>query len=100
MRPIKSLNQILDLAINFVLLDIIKIENDLNIIVDAAKIYQNDSLYIDNFNVLSVTENDSALTSVKWKNKGGVSRNEARLTLSTAFNGYNYISNKFIDSVI
>jgi len=73
-------------------------ETDLNIIVDVVKIYQNDSLYIDNFSIISVTEKDSILTNVKWKNEGDVSRNEANITVSTVFNGYNQVSNKLIDS--
>jgi len=73
-------------------------ENYLNIIIDAVKIYQNDSLYLDNFNLLSVIEKDSILTSINWKNKGDVSRNEASITIASVFEGYRHASNRFIDS--
>jgi len=73
-------------------------ENDLNIIIDAANIYQNDSLFLDNFSVMGLVEKDSILTSIKWKNDGDISRNEASITLSSAFSGYDHITNKFIDS--
>ncbi len=73
-------------------------ENDLNIIVDAEKIHQNDSLFLDNFNITSIVEKDSILTSMNWKNKGDVSKNEASITLSSAFNGYDFVSNKLINS--
>lgn len=73
-------------------------ENNLKMSFNADKIYQNDSLYFDNFKIESRVSNDSVVTSVKWKNEGNVSRNEANINLASAFNGYNNISNKFIDS--
>ncbi len=73
-------------------------ENDLTIVVDADKIYQNDSLFIDNFNISSTIEQDSMLTTLNWKNEGDISKNEADITVSSSFNSYNHISNKLIDS--
>lgn len=73
-------------------------ETTLDLVIDADKIYQNDSLYIDNFNISSTIENDSVLTEVKWSNNGGSSRNEANINIATFFNGYSNISSKLIDS--
>ena len=73
-------------------------ENKLVTQVGAAKIYQNDSLYFDDFKIENQVGNDSVVTSIKWKNEGAVSRNEASINLASAFNGYQHISNKFINS--
>lgn len=74
--------------------------NQLNLIVDADKIYNNDSLYLDNFNVTSITSNDSALTNVVWVNKLVSSKNEGDITLKTNFNGNYNVSNKIVDSYV
>ena len=73
-------------------------ERKMDATVDAAKIYQNDSLFVDNFNIASQIVSDSLLTNIKWKNNGGVSKNEANIGVSTLFNGYTYISSKINDS--
>ncbi|MBL4594657.1 MAG: translocation/assembly module TamB [Flavobacteriales bacterium] len=73
-------------------------EKTLDISIDVDKIYQNDSLYVDNFNISSITEKDSVLTKIKWNNNGELSRNEANINIETIFNGYNHISSKITDS--
>ncbi len=73
-------------------------ENTLDLVIDADKIYQNDSLFIDNFNVSTITEKDSVLTEIKWKNNGEVSKNEAHIAIATLFDGYNHTSSKLTDS--
>lgn len=75
-------------------------ENDLMLIVDADKIYQNDSLYVDNFNITSTVEKDSVLTEIKWNNNSEVSKNEAKITAATYFNGHQFVSSKLIDSYV
>ncbi len=73
-------------------------DDALNLVVNADKIHQNDSLYVDDFSISSATGNDSILTTIKWKNTGGLSKNEANINLTTLFNGYNYVMSKFEDS--
>ena len=72
----------------------------LNLNVDVDKIYSNDSLYLDNFNITSITGNDSAVTNVIWVNNLVSSKNEGDITLKTNFNSYHNISNKFVDSYV
>ena len=72
----------------------------LNIVVDAEKIYNNDSLYIDNFNITSTAGGDSALTNIVWVNNLVSSKNEGDITLKTNFNGFHNVSNKIIDSYV
>lgn len=63
-------------------------ENKLNVIVNATKIYQNDSLSIANFNLESQLEKDSALTIFQWGNINPVKMSEAKISIHTLFNGY------------
>jgi hypothetical protein len=75
-------------------------DNTLSLIVDADKIFNNDSLYIDNFNITSVAGNDSAITNVVWVNDLISSKNEGDITLITNFNGDYNVSNKIVDSYV
>lgn len=75
-------------------------DNKLHLVVDADKIYKNDSLYFDNFNITSTTENDSALTNIVWVNNLVSSKNEGDITLKTNFNSFYNISNKIVDSYV
>ncbi|MGB0886965.1 MAG: translocation/assembly module TamB domain-containing protein, partial [Vicingaceae bacterium] len=73
---------------------------DLNVVVNAQKVYQNDSLFVNNFNITTITESDSTITAIKWKNNDNWFRNESNLVLATSFNGLDHISNKFLDSYV
>jgi hypothetical protein len=66
----------------------------------ANKIYQNDSIYVDNFNLSTSTTNDSLLTNINWQNIGNSSRSEADITLNTFFKGYNYFSTTIRNSSV
>ncbi len=72
----------------------------------ADKIYQNDSIYIDNFKTSSIVQNDTILTHVKWNNQVSISRTEADIHINTFFRGYNdftthfYNTNIYIDDTL
>ena len=68
--------------------------NKLRLTIDAKSIYNNDSLKIDNFNITSTVENDSALTKIAWLNKLDVLKNEGNITLKTNFNSFYNVSNQ------
>ena len=72
-------------------------ENVLDMSVNADKIYQNDSLFVDNFNINSITEKDSMLTNMAWKNNIETAKNEASFTIETVFNGYRKTSSEVRD---
>ena len=72
----------------------------LNLVVDVDKIYNNDSLYIDNFNITSSVGGDSALTNIVWVNDLISSKNVGDITLKTNFNGFHNVSNRIIDSYV
>lgn len=72
----------------------------LHLNVDAEKIYNNDSLYIDNFNISSTAGGDSALTNIVWVNNIISSKNEGDITLKTKFNSFYNVSNKIVDSYV
>jgi hypothetical protein len=75
-------------------------ENLLDLVVNAEKIYQNDSLFVDNFSITSLTKKDSVLTNIYWKNDGEISRNEASFTIETLFNGYAQTSSNLKESYV
>ncbi|MDB4534783.1 translocation/assembly module TamB, partial [Vicingaceae bacterium] len=75
-------------------------DNTLSLIVEADKIFNNDSLYIDNFNITSVAGYDSAITNVVWVNDLISSKNEGDITLITNFNSDYNVSNKIVDSYV
>ena len=68
--------------------------------VSAEKIYQNDSIYIDNFNTNAEVRNDTVLTHVNWVNNDTITRTEAHININTYFRGLNDFSSKFYDSYI
>jgi hypothetical protein len=73
-------------------------ENVLDLTVDADKVYQSDSIFINNFNITSSIEKDSLLSTVKWKNNGELSKNEGDFTIETLFNGYVNTTSNLKDS--
>jgi len=75
-------------------------DETLHLNVDAEKIYNNDSLYLDNFNIFSTAGGDSALTNIIWVNNLVSSKNEGDITLKTNFNSFTNVSNKLIDSYV
>ena len=44
-------------------------ENTLDLIIGADKIYQSDSLFIDNFKLRTIAKNDSLTNNITWHNK-------------------------------
>ncbi|MCB9361138.1 MAG: translocation/assembly module TamB [Flavobacteriales bacterium] len=66
--------------------------------VFAEKIYQTDSVYIENFNTSSVVQNDSILTNIKWANNDIISKTEANINFNTYFRGLNDFTTHFYDS--
>ena len=69
---------------------------DLN--VNANKVYQNDSLFLDNFSISSIAGKDSLLNIIGWKNNNESKVNEAKISISTFFNGYDSITIRVLDS--
>ena len=72
----------------------------LNLNLDIEKIYNNDSLYLDNFNIFSTAGGDSAITNIVWVNNLVTSKNEGDITLKTNFNSFTNVSNKLVDSYV
>lgn len=79
-------------------IDGIASEKVLDLSVDVPKIYVSDSIYLDNFNLKSVVQNDSVLSKLDWNNVDDVNRNEGDFTIATKFDGYQKMTNYFIDS--
>jgi hypothetical protein len=75
-------------------------EEVLDLVVDAAKIYASDSLYVENFNISGVLERDSGLTELSWINHNDESRNEANFLINTIFDGYGKMTNSLINSYV
>jgi len=75
-------------------------ENVLTIDVGADKIFQNDSLFVDNFKISNITANDSMQTAINWVNDSSLSKNEAQIAIATHFNGFDYVSSKVLDSYV
>ncbi|NQX98051.1 MAG: translocation/assembly module TamB, partial [Flavobacteriales bacterium] len=73
-------------------------ENLLDLTIDIDKIYQSDSLYVDNFSISNTIEKDTMLTNIIWNNNGTASKNEGDITFTTLFNGYSHVSSKITDS--
>jgi len=74
--------------------------NTLYVDVFAKKIYQNDSIYIDNFNANSIVKNDSLLTHINWLNNDTAYKTEGHININTRFNGLNNLSSKLYDSYV
>ena len=70
----------------------------LDLSIDADRISLTDTMYIDNFNVTGVIENDSALTELSWNNIDETTRNEANFIFNTVFEGYGRMTNSLFDS--
>lgn len=66
--------------------------------VFAEKIYQTDSIYLENFKTSSVVHNDSILTNIKWVNSDTISPTKADINFNTYFRGLNDFTTQFYDS--
>lgn len=66
--------------------------------VFAEKMYQTDSVFIDNFKTSAVVQHDSILTSIKWANNDTLSKTEAAINFNTYFRGLNDFSTHFYES--
>lgn len=73
-------------------------EKVLDLVIDAETIKQSDSLYMDRFNISGTLQQDSSFTEISWANQKDTVKNDANITLVSLFNGYNHVSNTFINS--
>jgi len=63
----------------------------------ALKLYANDSLYVNGFQINTQTHHDSLLSNISWKNEGDL-KTEANLNISTYFEGFDKLTNTIFNS--